>query len=504
MSFSPEINLTKFNQLVNKIHHARSWEQMVDHFLSWIHQNFDQCICIYANVLPDSNNQINWIAQVPKFSSIPKDVIHDFSAFVPLFTTYDLPILTFDPEHAAVPRSITGWLKTQKTNKLSVCPVISQKDVIGLFIFIFPEKGLCSPVFEDPIFFQTLSILFSTTVDLQFRVSLTEQKIQEMDQFIKIGLDLTESLNLEETLNTILEKALSFSKNANNAHVFLYENEMIYFGAAMYKDGSKGRVFSNPRKNGLTYTVARNAEIILVPDMSAHPLYKDTPEFWTGSIIGIPVMNHDTVVGVMTLAKLTPISFTQDEIDKLVQLADQAGNVIRNIRTFDQIYMQAYTDALTNLPNRRSFEWESQKLLTHSERYRHCFVIAMMDLNGFKRINDTYGHTTGDKVLRIIADYIQQQIRKTDLLARYGGDEFILMLPEIDPVSAAAALEKIAQSMPQCKIPISDTITESLTLSYGLAVYPQDSQDINQLITLADKNLYLNKAKIKNGKSYKG
>ena len=89
-------------------------------------------------------------------------------------------------------------------------------------------------------------------------------------------------------------------------------------------------------------------------------------------------------------------------------------------------------------------------------------------------------------------------------MARYGGDEFILMLPEIDPVSAAAALEKIAQSMPQCKIPISDTITESLTLSYGLAVYPQDSQDINQLITLADKNLYLNKAKIKNGKSYKG
>ena len=93
---------------------------------------------------------------------------------------------------------------------------------------------------------------------------------------------------------------------------------------------------------------------------------------------------------------------------------------------------QAFTDPLTSLPNRRSFEWEAEKIIDRALRYERIFSVAMLDLNGFKRINDSYGHATGDDSLRIITHCMKNSIRKTDFLARYGGDEFFAVLPETD------------------------------------------------------------------------
>ena len=258
----------------------------------------------------------------------------------------------------------------------------------------------------------------------------TEQKIIEQDQMLRASLSMTDSLNLEEVLTAILKNALQLLPEANDAHIFLYENECLKFGAAMFQNGTVGNVWAEPRQDGLTYNVARKGKMILVDNMKADPLYTNSPEEWHGSIIGIPLIDKDIVVGVMTLAKLTTRKFNPKEITILNRLADQAARVIQNVNVHSLISLQAYTDPLTAIPNRRAFEWEASKLLEMSTRYAHSFSIAMLDLNGFKRINDSYGHATGDDCLRILTHCMKNAIRKTDFLARYGGDEFIILFPE--------------------------------------------------------------------------
>jgi len=119
----------------------------------------------------------------------------------------------------------------------------------------------------------------------------------------------------------------------------------------------------------------------------------------------------------------------------------------------------------------------------------------MLDLNGFKRINDSYGHAKGDDALRIITHCMKNSIRKTDFLARYGGDEFIILFPETNQILAAQVSEKLRQRVSVCQIPVSQNKIESLTISYGLASYPDDGIDLKNLIDLADTRLYLIKQK---------
>lgn len=485
-------SLTDLNQLINHLNNARSWKQTVDHLLSWL-KTYCQCSAgAYIQVRPGSQNQISWIRSNPRGSWIHSSIAAEITAFIPSLSEENKPFLQLNTQNAQLSPSLRDWFIHQNFESLTIFPILSNKDIIGLCLLGFRTSAK-QDLFSHPLVIQTLSLFFSNFVYLQSTIHQAEAKIKEMDQFIHAGLELTASLNLEETLNTILENALSLTPKANDAHIFLYENEELYFGAALHQNGSSGSVWANPRKDGLTYTVARQGKMILIPDMTADPLFKNAPKEWKGTIIGIPLLNQKTVVGVMTAAKLIPNSFTDKEITNLEHLADQAANVIRNIRTYDRISMQAYTDPLTNLPNRRAFEGESVKLLDSYGRQKRQFCIAMLDLNGFKRINDIYGHTAGDQALRVIANCIKQAIRKTDLLARYGGDEFIVLLPETDMESARMVMEKLMTAISECEIQLTETNTERLSISYGLAAFPHMSQNIDELIETADKELYRHK-----------
>jgi diguanylate cyclase (GGDEF)-like protein len=488
-------SLTDLNQLINHLNNARTWKQLVDQLLSWLKDYSDCSACGYINILPGSEDEILWIRNNPRGKWFTNADAIEIVSLIPIFSAENKPYLTFEQSDSVSPQ-LSAWMQKNEFESVIVLPVLSNKDIIGLCLIAFSSR-VEDELFAHPFFIQTLSLFFSNFAHWQSKYDQAEAKITEMDHFIQAGLELTASLNLEETLNTILENALSLTPKAHDAHIFLYEDNKIQFGAAMFQDGASGKVWANPREDGLTYTVAKQAKMIVIQDMAKDPLYQNAPSDWKGSIIGIPLLNQKTVVGVMTMAKLTPFGFTGKEIANLQHLAGQAANVIRNIRTYDRISLQAYTDPLTNLPNRRAFEGESLKILENFTRYNRQFCIAMLDLNGFKRINDSYGHTSGDRALRQIAECIKQSIRKTDILARYGGDEFIVLLPETDLESATMVMEKLINTIESCDIQINENQIEKLSLSYGLSLFPETSQNLDELIAAADQHLYKNKAKIK-------
>lgn len=493
MKLKPGVDsLTDLNQLINHLNNARSWKQLVDQLLAWLKEYCQCSACGYINIQPGPKNEIVWVRSNPRGRWFTQSAAAEIASLIPYLFSENQPYLTFDPQSEPVSPLLDAWMRKQTFESMIVFPILSNKDITGLCLIGFPDLAE-DELFAHPFFVQTLSLFFSNFSHWQSKNDQAEAKITEMDQFIQAGLDLTASLNMEETLNTILENALSLTPQANDAHIFLYENDEIQFGAAMFQGGASGNVWANPRKDGLTYTVAQAGKMIVVDDMANHPLFKNVPKDWQGSIIGIPLMNQDTVIGVMTMAKLTPHSFTSKEINNLQHLAGQAANVIHNIRTYDRITVQAYTDPLTNLPNRRAFEGESQKILENFTRYNRKFCIAMLDLNGFKRINDNYGHTNGDRALRQMADCIKRSLRKTDILARYGGDEFIVLLPETDLEAATLVMEKLISAIESCEIQINESSVEKLSISYGLSLFPQTSRNLDELIAAADKHLYRNK-----------
>ena len=327
-------------------------------------------------------------------------------------------------------------------------------------------------------------------VNNQALLSMLKQQTEELDALKKLSINLTSSLDLPDVLDALVSEAMQLIPNARDVHIFLYKNNTLTFGAALDSDGNKNKAWAKPRSNGVTYTVARNGETMIVDDMQNHPLYSNVPKNWIGSIISIPLKVGKTVVGVMNLARLTIGGFPASELRLLSLLSDQAAVAISNANLHQLISTQAYSDTLTGLPNRRALDERLEEEVQSARRNNYSFAVVMMDLDGFKEINDTYGHSTGDDVLRTVFSQMAHGVRNTDFLARYGGDELTLILTQSDVSSAKVVTEKIVEGMEKIRYTLPDKKKLKLSISGGIAIYPVHARNGADLLRAADSALY--------------
>jgi len=324
----------------------------------------------------------------------------------------------------------------------------------------------------------------------QHLMLLVRQQAAELDALKKLSLNLTASLELTTVLDAVVAEALRLLKDVNDAHIFLYQDKQLLFGAALDSRGNRLTDWSKPRADGLTATVARTGEVIMVEDLRSHPLFIGTPEHWAGSIIGIPLKMGKRVVGVMNIARFHTGSFSDSEMRLIRLLADQAAIAIINARLHESVSRQAQTDPLTGLPNRRALDERLESEYQHAIRTGKPFAVIMMDLDGFKRINDTYGHEVGDQLLCAFAAHLHQALRSSDFLARYGGDEMTLVLAEADLAAANTVIAKIQQRMDEFQFDLPDGSRTSVQASGGIAIHPQHGRTGVDLLRAADEALY--------------
>lgn len=331
--------------------------------------------------------------------------------------------------------------------------------------------------------------LASSLVSSQALLTLLKQQAAELDALRKLSLNLTSSLDMPTVLEALAHESMQLVENAFAVHIFLYRNEMLEFGAALQADGS-ARLMGMPRKDGITYTVARQGRIIVVEDMRGDPLYQSAPREWEGSIISIPLKVNDMVVGVMNLSRLTTGGFTGSEQRLLGLLADQAAVAISNATLHQMISRKAYSDTVTGLPNRRALDERLNMEVVNARRTEKPFGLVMMDLDGFKQVNDTYGHSLGDQVLRVFFNYMSQGLRSTDFLARYGGDELTLIMSQTNLPSALLVTDKITEKVKRFFFTAPDGTKIRLGISGGLAIYPAHGRSAPELLRAADEALY--------------
>lgn len=321
-------------------------------------------------------------------------------------------------------------------------------------------------------------------------LAMLKQQSDELDALRKLSIHLTSSLDLPDVLDAVSTEAMRLIANARDVHIFLYKNKKLTFGASLDLEGNRNKSFAKPRLNGLTYSVARTGEMIIVEDMQNHPLFGNSPTDLLGSIVGLPLKVGNTVVGVMNLARTNVGGFYESELQLLKLLSDQAAIAISNASLHQMVSRQAYSDTLTGLPNRRALDERLEEEVLSARKNNYSFAVIMMDLDGFKAINDTYGHPVGDDVLRLVFGSMSRGVRNTDFLARYGGDELTLILSQSDLSSALIVAEKITDGMKKIKFKLPDGKKLQLGISGGIAIYPVNARSGPDLLRASDAALY--------------
>jgi diguanylate cyclase (GGDEF)-like protein len=336
-------------------------------------------------------------------------------------------------------------------------------------------------------------MLAANLVSSHAMLSLLKQQADELDALRTLSINLTSILDLPTVLNAVVREAMRLVNNTRAAHIFLYVNGKLEFGASLDNNGNRNKLLSEPRVNGLTNSVIQAGEIVIVEDMKNHPIYQDAPPEWEGSIIGMPLKMGEKVVGVMNVSRDRIGGFNLSELRLLGMLADHAAVAISNASLHQVISEKAYSDTLTGLPNRRALDERLESEIKNAWRTGTKFAVIMMDLDGFKTVNDNYGHDFGDQVLKSIFNAIALGVRGSDFLARYGGDELTLILSQSDLPAAKMVTDKIQENIKNEFVNTPDKGKLSLGISGGIAVYPVHGQSASELLRAADAALYMAK-----------
>lgn len=209
------------------------------------------------------------------------------------------------------------------------------------------------------------------------------------------------------------------------------------------------------------------------------------------SILAVPFGRRDRTLGLLCAFKDRPGMFEWYDLEFFRAVSEQVGVALENTRLYQETKLQAITDGLTGLYNHRFFRERLEIEIERTGRYNHSLSLILLDVDHFKHYNDTHGHPQGDELLRELADLLQKSIRKSDLACRYGGEEFVLILPETGKETALSLAERIRKAISEHPFPFKETQPMgALTVSIGVSTFPIDSNGIDGLIKKADDALY--------------
>lgn len=267
-------------------------------------------------------------------------------------------------------------------------------------------------------------------------------------------------------------------------------------------DKLKGRKLA--AGHGAAGWAAEHGQSLIIPDVRKDARFAAEFDsqlaFITRSLVCVPVKSHDKVFGVIELVNSID-GGVFDEADEqiLAAIADFAGVAISNARALEKINQLVITDDLTGLFNSRYFFEQIEYEVERANRYNSPLSLVFFDLDHFKNVNDTYGHLTGSRLLAEVGAVVAEHIRKTDKAARYGGDEFVIILPQTEKSGAYAFAKKLHNKLNDTSFFSNNGNRLTVSGSFGVASFPDDAHTSAELISQADEAMYQVKGNGRNG-----
>jgi len=312
---------------------------------------------------------------------------------------------------------------------------------------------------------------------------------QEAQLLFELAQTLGNSLSLKETLSVVAIRLKQMIPHESIAFFVCQEGVLI----PEYVHGIDFDLFSSlriPLGQGLSGWVARNEKPITNGNPAAETLQHTGASRTTSllSALSVPLRGRDCVAGVLTLYHREKNFFTKDHLRMLVAGSSKLGVSVENALQYERAQSTASTDFLTGLPNARSICLHLEKELSRVRRAKTPLAVLLCDLNGFKKVNDTFGHLTGNRLLQEIAARFKSSCREYDQVGRLGGDEFVFVLQEVTKDNVDEMQKRLSRAVEEASRAACPEIIVSV--SVGCSFYPQDGSSGEELLSEADRSMY--------------
>ncbi|HEX8493220.1 MAG TPA: diguanylate cyclase [Pyrinomonadaceae bacterium] len=329
---------------------------------------------------------------------------------------------------------------------------------------------------------------------LGFR-SITEAQ-REVFALHEIAQTIGSSLNLQDTVSLVSSKLRAIVP-FDTCIIYLVD-EKSGKATPTHVAGEYSEIFSRRRVSvgdGITGWVIANARSMCnaSPELDLVGVPEDVVKSIRGVLVS-PLVREDGAFGAITLYSRSRISYSSEHVRLLESVAQHASSALNNALTFEKTKESALTDPLTDLPNARAFYMSLEQRIAECQRLnRESLAVISMDIDGFKKINDSYGHAVGDRLLASIGSIIKKELRQMDILARYAGDEFVAIMPMASSVMASMIAERIRVSVESQKYTVRTGRTVEIGISVGISCFPADGETTEELLTAAARNMQQDK-----------
>ncbi len=388
---------------------------------------------------------------------------------------------------------------SEKTDiELSTVPLLNEEGYLGLSLMQKKSGGMTLVASDNTIL-----------GNLKKQIKLLEF---ETDAVASLAADLTSLVDPPEICRTMLRTLEAFYPDeaiavfvAGEAPSSILPDHLIVHAVSGYSDsaiipGTKVQVTKDSPEPGIVSEAVRTLRTVNIPDVSQTNLFmRVLPNI--RSELAIPMLSHGRVVGVIVLESTQINRFKSDDIRKLNNMIGFTAGILETALQQSELIKLARRDRLTGLYNMAFFEERYPEEFERAERYEYSFSLIMMDIDDFKHYNDSFGHPMGNVLLQKLTHAMSDALRDVDILVRFGGEEFVCILPLTDKQVAADIAERIRLKVVEASLSIPNAAEQPqgfVSLSLGVATFPVDSREKDELLEIADQRMYRAKRAGKN------
>ncbi len=387
---------------------------------------------------------------------------------------------------------------TQNLRSVMVAPLLLEGKLLGV---VYLDNRLAWGIFSqsDVEILRAianhiaLALETARTAQLEINIAAERQQRRLAETLRSLATILNSSLNLSEVLDQTLS-AIAQLIPYDSACIALCHQGFFQFVALKGSTNTDmlREVQISLNDDALFNEMNQTHQPIVIPDTNLDPRFHGYGENRARSWLGIPLIVRNEVVGFMAIDRSDPHAISERDAEIGTIFASQAAIAIANARLFGEVERLATTDGLTEVSNRRYFFELAEREWNRTRRYDHPLSAMMLDIDHFKRVNDTYGHAIGDVVLRTVAQICRTSLRDTDFLGRYGGEEFAILLPDTELSAAHITAERLSHSIAATYI-ATEKGALSVTVSIGIASVTEATPSVASLLDRADRGLYIAK-----------